>query len=157
RRLPRRLALEPIRPEAPGLSRAHPAHPGRVVRQPARVARDRLSGTPRPFGGECEMIADPIRLGLASGWKGIAAAAPSRDLALEVDVVIVGSGAGGGVTAETLAMAGLRVAIVEEGPLKSSSDFRMREREAYPQLYQESAARQTRDKAITILQGRSVG
>ena len=33
----------------------------------------------------------------------------------------------------------------------------MREREAYPQLYQESAGRQTKDKAITILQGRSVG
>jgi len=33
----------------------------------------------------------------------------------------------------------------------------MREREAYPQLYQESAARQTADKSITILQGRCVG
>ncbi|HUP29503.1 MAG TPA: GMC family oxidoreductase N-terminal domain-containing protein, partial [Usitatibacter sp.] len=32
-----------------------------------------------------------------------------------------------------------------------------REREAYPRLYQESAGRQTRDKAITILQGRCVG
>jgi choline dehydrogenase-like flavoprotein len=46
---------------------------------------------------------------------------------------------------------------VEEGPLKSSSDFRMREAEAYPELYQESAARKTRDKAISILQGRCVG
>ena len=33
----------------------------------------------------------------------------------------------------------------------------MREREAYPELYQESAARKTRDKAINILQGRCVG
>jgi choline dehydrogenase-like flavoprotein len=33
----------------------------------------------------------------------------------------------------------------------------MLEAEAYPQLYQESAARKTLDKAITILQGRSVG
>ena len=61
------------------------------------------------------------------------------------------------MTAEILAQAGLAVVIVEEGPLKSSADFRMREREAYPQLYQESAGRQTRDKAITILQGRCVG
>ena len=51
----------------------------------------------------------------------------------------------------------MRVAIVEEGPLKSSDDFRMREREAYPQLYQESAGRQTLDKAITVMQGRCVG
>jgi choline dehydrogenase-like flavoprotein len=47
--------------------------------------------------------------------------------------------------------------IVEEGPLASSSEFNMREREAYPRLYQESAGRQTRDKGITILQGRCVG
>ncbi len=103
------------------------------------------------------MIADPFRDGLAAGWKAIDAAALDRDLHLEADVVVIGSGAGGGVTAEILAQAGLAVTIVEEGPLKTSSDFRMREREAYPQLYQESAGRQTADKAITILQGRSVG
>ena len=33
----------------------------------------------------------------------------------------------------------------------------MREAEAYPQLYQESSARKTKDKAINILQGRCVG
>ena len=103
------------------------------------------------------MIADPLRDGIAAGWKVIDAATLDRDLVLEADVVIAGSGAGGGVTAEVLAQAGLSVVIVEEGPLRSSSDFRMREREAYPQLYQESAGRQTADKAITILQGRSVG
>ena len=47
--------------------------------------------------------------------------------------------------------------LIEEGPLATSSDFRMRESEAYPQLYQESAGRKTRDKAINILQGRCVG
>ena len=103
------------------------------------------------------MIRDPIREGIAGGWKALDAGALERDLDLEADVVIIGSGAGGGVTAEILSMAGLRVAIVEEGPLATSSDFRMRESEAYPQLYQESAARKTRDKAITILQGRCVG
>jgi choline dehydrogenase-like flavoprotein len=41
--------------------------------------------------------------------------------------------------------------------LKSSKDFKMREADAYPALYQESAARKTRDKAINILQGRTVG
>jgi choline dehydrogenase-like flavoprotein len=103
------------------------------------------------------MIKDPIREGLAAGWKVIDAAALDRDLDIDADVAIVGSGAGGGVTAEILAQAGLKVVIIEEGPLASSTDFRMREREAYPQLYQESAARQTLDKSITILQGRCVG
>src|SRR4051812_434436 len=102
-------------------------------------------------------VIDPIREGLAKGWKAIDAAALERDRDIECDVVVVGSGAGGGVTAEILAQAGLVVAIVEEGPLVGSSDFNMREREAYPSLYQESAGRQTLDKGITILQGRCVG
>ena len=103
------------------------------------------------------MIRDPIREGLASGWKVIDAATLDRDIELETDVVVIGSGAGGGVTADALSAAGLDVVIVEEGPLASSTDFRMREREAYPQLYQESSARQTADKSVTILQGRCVG
>jgi choline dehydrogenase-like flavoprotein len=103
------------------------------------------------------VIADPIREGLARGWKTLDATRLTGDRTLEVDVAIIGSGAGGGVTAEILAEAGLAVAILEEGPLASSSDFHMREREAYPQLYQESAGRQTSDRAITLLQGRCVG
>ena len=87
----------------------------------------------------------------------IDASALSADLALEADVAIVGTGAGGGTAAEILSAAGLSVVMIEEGPLATSSDFHMREREAYPQLYQESAARKTRDKAINILQGRCVG
>ena len=103
------------------------------------------------------MIRDPIREGLAAGWKVTDAGALDRDRVIEADVAIVGSGAGGGMTAEILAAAGLDVVLIEEGPLRSSSDFHMLEAEAYPQLYQESAARKTLDKAITVLQGRCVG
>lgn len=77
--------------------------------------------------------------------------------AFSADVVIIGSGAGGGVSAEIFAQAGYRVLLIEEGPLKTARDFKMREKDAYPQLYQESAGRKTLDKAINILQGRSVG
>ena len=84
---------------------------------------------------------DPFREGLAAGWKHVDASQLAVDLPIEADVVIVGSGAGGGVSAELLASAGLKVVIVEEGPLRTSSDFNMREAEAYPDLYQESAAR----------------
>jgi choline dehydrogenase-like flavoprotein len=103
------------------------------------------------------MIPDPILAGLAAGWSVIDAATLTSDRSMEADVVIVGSGAGGGVTAEILAKSGLKVIIVEEGALKSSRDFKMREADAYPALYQESAARKTLDKAINILQGRTVG
>ncbi|MET0204198.1 MAG: GMC family oxidoreductase N-terminal domain-containing protein, partial [Casimicrobiaceae bacterium] len=102
-------------------------------------------------------IADPIEAGLRGGWNVIDASRAERDLALDADVVIAGSGAGGGTAAEILARAGLRVVLLEEGPLRSSRDFRMQEREAYPDLYQESASRKTADKAINILQGRCVG
>jgi len=102
-------------------------------------------------------LPDPFRIGLANGWKVIDASALNRDLTLEADVVIVGTGAGGGTAAEILTDAGLSVVLVEEGPLATSSDFRMREAEAYAQLYQESAARKTKDRAIGILQGRCVG
>jgi choline dehydrogenase-like flavoprotein len=102
-------------------------------------------------------ITDPIQVGLASGWKVIDASTLADNRDFEVDVAIIGTGAGGGVTAEILALAGLRILLIEEGPLKSSKDFKMREAQAYPALYQESAARKTKDKAINILQGRSVG
>ena len=102
-------------------------------------------------------LPDPIREGLARGWKvhgGPHRALPQK---LTCDVAIVGTGAGAGVTAELLTKAGLDVVLIEEGPLQSSTDFRQRESEAYPSLYQESAARKTEDKAINILQGRCVG
>ena len=102
-------------------------------------------------------IPDPFEAGLASGWKVIDASMLAEDITLDADVAIAGSGAGGGTAAEILANAGLTVVVLEEGPLRTSTDFRMRESEAYPELYQESAARKTRDKAINILQGRCVG
>src|SRR3954469_3450544 len=102
-------------------------------------------------------VADPVREGLARGWRVAGGAFGPAAGRITCDVAIVGSGAGAGVTAELLARAGLHVVIVEEGPLRSSSDFRQLEAQAYPSLYQESATRKTSDKAITILQGRCVG
>jgi choline dehydrogenase-like flavoprotein len=107
--------------------------------------------------GARALLHDPIADGLARGWHvhgGSFRAAPS---VIECDVAIVGSGAGAGITAELLSAAGLKVVIVEEGPLQSSRDFRQLESDAYPKLYQESAGRKTSDKAINILQGRCVG
>lgn len=80
-----------------------------------------------------------------------------QDLFIEADVAIVGTGAGGGVAARTLSQAGLRVVMIEEGPFKTTGDFRMQESDAYPTLYHDVANRKTDDKAITILQGRAVG
>jgi choline dehydrogenase-like flavoprotein len=102
-------------------------------------------------------VPDIFAEGLARGWKTHNGSRLENDLTLEADVAIVGSGAGGGTTAEILSAAGLKVLLIEEGPLKTSSDFKMQESEAYPSLYQEGIGRMSKDGAITILQGRAVG
>lgn len=102
-------------------------------------------------------IPDPVRDGIARGWQVVDGATLAKGTTREADVVIVGTGAGGGTTAEILAAAGLRVLLLEEGGLRTSSDFHMRESEAYPTLYQEAGARKTKDKGIGIMQGRTVG
>jgi choline dehydrogenase-like flavoprotein len=103
------------------------------------------------------LIPDIVAEGLAAGWNASDAAKLTADLDLDADVAIVGTGAGGGTAAEILSRSGLRVVMIEEGPLMSSGAFHMRESDAYPNLYQESGARKTKDKGIAILQGRCVG
>ena len=73
---------------------------------------------------------NPFRSELAARWKMIDASRLANDVDLECDACVIGSGAGGGVVAETLTRAGLDVVIVEEGPLRTSSDFRMLESQA---------------------------
>ncbi len=102
-------------------------------------------------------IPDPILEGLQRGWKvlgGKHGALPER---ITCDVAIIGSGAGAGITAELMTKAGLNVLIIEEGQLRSSSNFKQREPEAYASLYQEGGGRKTKDNSILIYQGRSVG
>jgi choline dehydrogenase-like flavoprotein len=115
--------------------------------------RDRLS---RPAEDRVT-IPNPYPWGIARGWRIVDASRLTRDVTVEADVAIVGTGAGGGMAAEILARQGLRVAMIEEGALRTSSDFHMLEREAYAQLYFDTGARRTKDKGITILQGRTVG
>lgn len=102
-------------------------------------------------------VPDLFAAGLASGWKTYNGSRLEQDLTLEADVAIIGSGAGGGTTAEILSQAGFKVLLIEEGPLKTSSDFKMQEPEAYGSLYQEGMGRMSKDGAITIMQGRAVG
>jgi len=103
------------------------------------------------------LIPDPIAQGLASGWSHLDASTLTQDRDFDTDVVIIGTGAGGALAAELLSKAGLRVLMVEHGAFYSSSDFRQQERWAYPNLYQDGAGRKTKDQAIGILQGRTVG
>ena len=62
-------------------------------------------------------IPDPVATGVAAGWKALDGAM-QPDLELSADVVIIGSGAGGGMAAEQLAAAGLDVLLLEEGAVQ---------------------------------------
>jgi choline dehydrogenase-like flavoprotein len=79
------------------------------------------------------------------------------DLLLEVDAVVVGTGAGGSMALRELARAGLDVVALEEGPHLASRDFDQREDHMLPRLFQDSGGRATEDMAIRVLQGRGVG
>ncbi len=73
------------------------------------------------------------------------------------DVVVVGTGAGGAMCARQLAKAGREVVALEMGGFHRPSEFTQREDEMLPMLFQERAARATKDMSVTVLQGRGVG
>lgn len=101
-------------------------------------------------------VPDLFRQGMRDGWQVFDATQSIPNLP-KFDVIIIGSGAGGGTAAEILALAGQRVLILEEGSLKTSRDFENDELKAYTEMYQEGALRTTADGSISILQGRTVG
>ncbi|HCE41820.1 MAG TPA: GMC family oxidoreductase, partial [Alcanivorax sp.] len=84
-------------------------------------------------------------------WDVIDGARQTDDRTLEADVAIIGTGAGGAVSAEILSRRGLKVILIEAGRLRSSRDFNLNEGDAYRHLYQEGTLRATQDGAITIL------
>lgn len=76
---------------------------------------------------------------------------------LTADVVVVGSGAGGGVIAAELAKAGRSVLVVEAGPFVDESTMPRDELDAYGRLYLNYGLLSSWDGAITILAGSGVG
>lgn len=102
-------------------------------------------------------IPDIVAQGIAGGWKAHDSSQLTQNTHIEADVLIIGTGAGGGTAAEILTLAGLKVVMIEEGPLKTSNQFDMKEATAFTDLYQDGMGRATADGAITIMQGRCVG
>lgn len=81
-----------------------------------------------------------------------------RDARVEgADVVVVGTGAGGGMAMHDLALRGLSVVALEEGERHLPATFDQREDSMIPRLFQEMGGRTTHDHAIRVLQGRGVG
>ena len=82
---------------------------------------------------------------------------PQQAQRIAVDVLVIGSGAGGGSVARDLARAGKRVIVIESGALYDERTFPTRERDAYERLYLDSGFTATEDAHIAILAGGTVG
>jgi len=82
--------------------------------------------------------------------------AVDRDMTLECDVCIVGSGAGGGTAAGVLAAKGLDVVILEAGSYFAEEDFDGSELGALTRYYS-PAPQGSHDQSVTLVAGSCVG
>lgn len=80
-----------------------------------------------------------------------------RDTILDCDVVVVGSGAGGGVVAGVLAQAGRSVIVLEKGGNPGSRDFTQVEGDMLRELYLDSALLANTSGTMPILAGSALG
>jgi len=85
------------------------------------------------------------------------ASAGGQEVALEADVVVVGSGAGAGVMAAELATGGRSVLVVEAGTSVDEATMPRDELDAYGRLYLNEGLLSTWNGAITLLAGSGVG
>jgi choline dehydrogenase-like flavoprotein len=79
------------------------------------------------------------------------------ELRLDADAVVVGSGAGGGVIAGTLAANGLEVVVLEAGGYFDRADFNMLELWAFENLYYRGGPTPTADLNVSMQAGFTVG
>jgi choline dehydrogenase-like flavoprotein len=79
------------------------------------------------------------------------------DTTIDCDVVIVGSGAGGGVVAGVLAKAGYHVVVIEKGGYQSEADYSGREFEAFRSMYENAGILTSEDLGFVVLAGATLG
>jgi len=81
-----------------------------------------------------------------------------RDVEVDCDVVVVGSGAGGAVAAAEFAEAGLSVVVIEEGHHWKTEDFSFKPGQAIRRMYRDAGASMTIGNVPVMFQeGRAVG
>ena len=80
----------------------------------------------------------------------------TEDKTLEADICIIGSGAGGAMSAFKLANKH-SIIMLEKGPNVSRTDFTQNESQSIKRLYQVQGALTTNDASVRILQGRCLG
>jgi len=93
----------------------------------------------------------------AAAVEPLPALAIDRDTALDCEVVVVGSGAGGGVAAGVLAAAGRDVVVLEKGPNAGSRDLTQVEGDMLSELFLDRGMLMTQSGSMPILAGSCVG
>jgi choline dehydrogenase-like flavoprotein len=81
----------------------------------------------------------------------------SADTTLEADAVVIGSGAGGGVVAGELALAGKSVVVLEKGGYNNEANFTLQEAQAMPELYLKRGTLTSKDLGVIVLAGSTLG
>lgn len=76
---------------------------------------------------------------------------------LQCDVVVVGSGAGGGVAAAILAQAGLDVVVLEKGTSSFPAAAPVAEKEALDHAYEGGGRLTSEDGAVSVFAGATFG
>lgn len=79
------------------------------------------------------------------------------DAVIETDVLVVGSGAGGGVAASYLAERGVRVLVVDKGIYLRPQEMNGSEKDGYKRMYEGDGLLPTEDSSLIVLAGSTFG
>ena len=99
----------------------------------------------------------PLTVDFRQHRQPISAGQDGEALPVEVDVVIVGSGCGGGVSAAVLAEAGQSVLVIEKGPYVPPEAISGNELDTVGAMYEKAGLLTTADGSIGILAGACLG
>ncbi|MGB5811569.1 MAG: GMC family oxidoreductase [Polyangiales bacterium] len=82
---------------------------------------------------------------------------PFSGATLEADVLVIGSGASGAVTAYELSRRGAKVLVIEAGPYVKSADFTERLVDSFDKLYEDGGNQANKSGDMVVLQGSCIG
>ncbi|XP_040383908.1 long-chain-alcohol oxidase FAO1-like [Oryza brachyantha] len=137
----------------PAAEEEPPKEPAEEAPAPAPAARPLDNGVV-----ETKQLDDNTLLrSLAEKGLAVKTSASNAHHTVLCDVVVVGSGCGGGVAAAVLASAGYKVVVVEKGEYFTAKDYSSLEGPSMERLYEQGGVFSTSNVTTTIFAGSTVG